>query len=699
MSNGLNRILIIGRGFIAEALAANLARHGVEVLRPGAGAPSPRPREHAGIPPAESEELEALVRRCNRVALLPDLSQENGDSWSQLDEMILGVRWLFEYCARHRRGLLFTSPGDAIDRDPAAPLGPPSPLALANAVAVRYAEALGTTAPETLHVRLFGIYGPGMRGSGYGGALGVLLDRLASGQSLAVGDTGNAVRAFCHVDDAAEGLARLLLAPSSDPVWANKMLDLGRDEPVTVSDLVLRLSALSGLPVQHERDGDVIAPAPVSPLLANPRPLVAATGFHAAIDLDGGLAGTLAAMGRLAETPAQVLRPLPNIRPLFDCDSDLGGRIQRILVSGQVTNGGPRQQALERRLAEWLGVAESVVVSNGADALSLALAALPAAPGAKAILPSYTFIATLNAVRAAGLTPVFCDIDPETFTLCPQALERLLAKTSDVAWVIPVAVFGIPAELAKLCPLAEAVGARVLYDNCHGFGSEVDGARVLSGPLVQTISMHATKVLPGIEGGILLSDDADLLARFRQLRNHGIAADPLQSTVGMNTKLDEVRAEITLAQLAGIDGALARRRGYGERLRGFIDRAGLGDVFRLQRIPEGVRSNFQNHGILCPLPDQRARDVVVADFQARGIGARPYFHPALHRLPAFSDQPFDLPHTENVWTRWVCLPLHARMAAPDLERLEQSLLEIGQKLRADDLTFNPTAAAERGQHP
>jgi dTDP-4-amino-4,6-dideoxygalactose transaminase len=402
-------------------------------------------------------------------------------------------------------------------------------------------------------------------------------------------------------------------------------------------------------------------------------------------------------MGHLAETPVQAHRPLPNIRPYFDCDSDLGERIQRILISGQVTNSGPRQQALERRLADWLGVADSVVVSNGADALSLALAAFPAAPGAKAILPSYTFIATLNAVLAAGLTPIFCDIDPETFTLCPHALERLLAKTPDVAWVIPVAVFGIPAELAKLCPLAEKFGARILYDNCHGFGTEVEGARVLSGPLVQTISMHATKVLPGVEGGILLSDDSELLARFRQLRNHGIAADPLQSTAGMNTKLDEVRAEITLAQLAGIDGALTRRRSYGKRLRGFIDRAGLDDVFRLQRIPDGVQSNFQNHGVLCPLPDQQARDVVVDAFQARGIGARPYFHPALHRLPAFSDHRFDLPNTENVWTRWVCLPLHARMAAPDLDRLEQALLEIGQKLRADNLTFNQTTAAGRGQ--
>jgi dTDP-4-amino-4,6-dideoxygalactose transaminase len=169
----------------------------------------------------------------------------------------------------------------------------------------------------------------------------------------------------------------------------------------------------------------------------------------------------------------------------------------------------------------------------------------------------------------------------------------------------------------------------------------------------------------------------------RQLRNHGIAANPLCSIPGFNAKLDEVRAAIALTQLQQIDAAIARRRDYGERLRGFIAQAGLADIYQLQQIPAGVRSNFQNHGVLCPAALSLGRDTLIAALAEQGVGARPYFHPALHRLEGYRDQDYDLPVTEQVWSSWICLPLHARMSERDLVTIERGLLAVAERITAN----------------
>ena len=166
---------------------------------------------------------------------------------------------------------------------------------------------------------------------------------------------------------------------------------------------------------------------------------------------------------------------IPWIRPILEPDESLLGDIHAALSSGQVTNDGPTLREFERQLAAYLGTDDCVAVSSGSAALLLAIWALDVR-GGRAVLPSFTFPATLNAVLLAGMTPVFCDIEPDTWTMSPAHLEGVLAADPSIRLVVPVTVFGVHPDVGAI---RRAIGGRsgLLLDNAHGFGTEQDGAR------------------------------------------------------------------------------------------------------------------------------------------------------------------------------------------------------------------------------
>jgi dTDP-4-amino-4,6-dideoxygalactose transaminase len=366
---------------------------------------------------------------------------------------------------------------------------------------------------------------------------------------------------------------------------------------------------------------------------------------------------------------------VPWVRPVFEPDETLIDDLRAALASGRVTNDGPLQRELERRLAAYLGVDDCVAVSSGSAALLLSLSALGATRG-KAVLPSFTFIATANAVVHAGLTPVFCEIDPHTWTLSATHLERLLQEDPSIAVVVPVNVFGVPPDLTAISRVMRDSRAALLLDNAHGLGTEHAGRRCPPEAPVQAYSLHATKTLPAVEAGVVVAADARLLAEVRRLRNHGIAANLFSSTPGYNAKLSELHAAVGLSSLRGLDAVLARRREYGERLRRVI-REECGARFTAQAIPEGVRANFQNLGVVCKTDGRPDAAGVQAELEAEGVETRRYFWPPLHRLPAFG-APAALPVTDRVGDSILCLPLHSRMDGATLARIETALRRVAR---------------------
>jgi len=328
---------------------------------------------------------------------------------------------------------------------------------------------------------------------------------------------------------------------------------------------------------------------------------------------------------------------------VFETDATVINDIRNALSTGYVTNDGRYLREFEQRLASYLGVSDCVAVASGGAALTLVTTAL-GLRGAKAVLPSFTFIATLNAVVHGGMSPVFCDIDPDTWTLSPAHLERLLSENPEIRLVVAVNVFGVPPELPTIGRMLEGTNVLLMLDNAHGMGTEVAGIRCALEPAVQTYSFHATKMLPAIEGGAVVAIDSHLLAEIRRMRNHGIAAEPTLSGLGYNAKMSELHAIVGLRSLQTLDAALARRRRYAERIR---------------RV----------------LGDERDIPSIQADLQRDGIETRRYFWPPLHQLVPYRNG-CTLQVTDEVFRSMLCLPLHSRMEPRVLNRIEAALRRV-----------------------
>lgn len=364
---------------------------------------------------------------------------------------------------------------------------------------------------------------------------------------------------------------------------------------------------------------------------------------------------------------------IPWVRPILDPDESLLADIRAALSSGRVTNDGPMLREFERRVAEYLGAEDCVAVSSGSAALLLAIWALDVR-GGTAVLPAFTFPATLNAVLLAGMTPVFCDIDPDTWTMSPTHLERVLAADPAIRLVVPVNVFGVHPDLRGLRRVIGGGNVALLLDNAHGFGSEQGGARSPRDAAVQAYSFHATKLLPAVEGGAIVAADPRLLAEVRRLRNHGVASEPMASRPGFNAKMSELHAAVGLRSLQAIDGVLARRRDYATRLRRTMATE-CGGAFTVQAIPPGMRSNFQNLGVLCRRGGRPDAAAIQTALDHAGIETRRYFWPPLHQLPEHRGR-CSLPVTDAVSEAILCLPLHSRMDPAVLDRIEDALRQV-----------------------
>jgi dTDP-4-amino-4,6-dideoxygalactose transaminase len=380
----------------------------------------------------------------------------------------------------------------------------------------------------------------------------------------------------------------------------------------------------------------------------------------------------------LARPRSTERQEIPGIKPCFEMDHAAMEAIARALDSGQVTNNGPQVRAFETALAKFLGVPETAAISNGSEALMLSLKAMRLETGA-VILPAYTYIATLNAVMQCGFEPVFCDIVSGSFTMDPRHLAELIHKNPDVRCVIPVNAFGAPPDLRAIRAECDGAGLKLLYDNAHGFGVETNTQRYAVEADAQIFSFHATKTLPAVEGGLVIANDAALISEVKRLRNHGLGASVGESGAGFNAKMDELRAIIGMNSLRTFPEALARRRSYGFRMMKSFQQ--FPEIYRVQEIPRGVETNFQNVGVRCSPASKLGLKAVMDLFKARGIGVRSYFDPPLYNIPGFEGGGA-LPVTELVWQTLISFPIHSRMSEAVLEQIDESIEEVASILRA-----------------
>ena len=328
-------------------------------------------------------------------------------------------------------------------------------------------------------------------------------------------------------------------------------------------------------------------------------------------------------------------------------------RINDILDRRWLTNAGVYVQEFERRIADMIGVQHCIAMCNGTVALEIAIRAL----GLKGevIVPSFTFIATAHALQWQEITPVFCDIDPRTHTLDPARVEESI--TPRTTGIIGVHIWGRPCDVERLEWIARRRHLRLLYDAAHAFGCSHNGRMIGSFGDAEVYSFHATKFMNTFEGGAVVTNDDDLAAKIRLMKNFGFAGYDNVIYIGTNGKMSEVSAAMGLTALDSLDEFIAvNRRNYEQY------RRELGDVEGLEMVTYDAAQKNNYQYVILELDDHLriSRDELVKILQAENIMARRYFYPGCHRMePYRSYYPHArllLPHTEALTKRAFALP-------------------------------------------
>jgi dTDP-4-amino-4,6-dideoxygalactose transaminase len=386
-------------------------------------------------------------------------------------------------------------------------------------------------------------------------------------------------------------------------------------------------------------------------------------------------APTPAILGGLPAFPDGLRLLRPTLPPL----AELVPGLRDAFASGIVTKG-PALEEYERRLAAHLGVRHTVAVSSCTAGLMLVFDRFR---GGEALMPSFTFMATATAARWAGLTPVFCDIDPETWTIDPRRVEE--ARTERTRLILPVHVFGAPADQEALDAVGGRHGVAVVYDAAHGFGARHDGHPIGDAGLAQVFSTSPTKLLITGEGGVVATGDDELAAALRAGREYGNAGDYDPAFAGFNARLPEAGALLGVASLELLEGEARRRNALADIYRRLLE--ALPGV-RLQRIAAGDRSSYKDFSLRLRAAEFGLhRDVVARALDAEGVATRAYYVPPVHRMRAFASvgaaYEDRLPETNALCDEVLSLPLYGSMSEDDIERVANCIVTLHE--RADDV--------------
>ncbi|MFD8598622.1 DegT/DnrJ/EryC1/StrS family aminotransferase [Kitasatospora sp. NPDC059646] len=348
--------------------------------------------------------------------------------------------------------------------------------------------------------------------------------------------------------------------------------------------------------------------------------------------------------------------------------------------SGWVAQG-PRVAEFERAFAAHLGVPHAVAVSSCTTALHLALIGAGVGPGDEVVVPSFSFIATANAVTYVGATPVFADVDPATGNLTPDTVAPLL--TDRTRAVIAVDQGGVPVDLDAIGESVRPRGITVIEDAACAAGSAYRGRPAGAGAGIAAFSFHPRKLLTTGEGGMVTCHDAELAARLRRLREHGMsvsAADrhagaggaavlETYDEIGFNHRMTDVQAAIGLVQLGKLPAMVARRRELAGRYRELLGAESAG---RLVGDPVHGTSNFQSLWLLLP-EDAPERGAVLGALAAQGVSARRGIMAAHLEAPYKGAARVPLPVTELLTSRTLILPLYHSLTEEQQERVVDAL--------------------------
>jgi dTDP-3-amino-3,4,6-trideoxy-alpha-D-glucose transaminase len=349
--------------------------------------------------------------------------------------------------------------------------------------------------------------------------------------------------------------------------------------------------------------------------------------------------------------------------PLFDAHTpraalreEIRAAIDRVIDAERFILG-PEVAAFEQELAAYCGASQAIGVGNGTDAITIALRAMGVGPGDEVVVPSFTFYASVEAIAPTGATPVFCDIDAETYCLTAEAVRAVLTPRTKA--VIAVHLFGNIAPVAEIA----ALGVPVLEDAAQALGSDSAGGRPGGLGIAATFSFYPSKNLPAFgDGGAIVTSDEAIAERARILRFHGSRDKVDYEQLGYNSRLDELQAAILRVQLPHLEDWAAGRR---EAARHY-EQAGLGEVVGLPRATPGSSPAWHLYVVSHPQVDR-----LEAALTAAGIGCKAYYRTPVHRQAPMRawGAGVELPATEQAARTHLAIPMSSVLSRPQAEEV------------------------------
>jgi dTDP-4-amino-4,6-dideoxygalactose transaminase len=344
--------------------------------------------------------------------------------------------------------------------------------------------------------------------------------------------------------------------------------------------------------------------------------------------------------------------------------------VDRVLRSGMLAQG-PEVAAFEAEFSAHVGGRHCVAMNSGTSALHLGFIAAGVGAGDEVIVPSFSFAATANSVALAGATPIFADIDPITFNMDPDHVETLITKKTKA--IMPVHLYGHIAAMDRYEEISNKYGVKIIEDAAQGHLASLNGRNAGEFGVVASFSFYPTKNMTAGEGGMVVTDDAEVARVLRLLRNQGQEIRYRNEIVGFNTRMTDIHAAIGRVQLRKLPGWTAQRQANAA----YLD-ANLKGVM-VPHVAPGTTHSYHQYTIRIPGGSAEKRDAFMAGLSERGVGSGVYYPTPIHRLPSFMLD-LDLPQTELIIKECLSLPVHPSLSQADLETIVTAANEVAAAL-------------------
>ncbi len=353
--------------------------------------------------------------------------------------------------------------------------------------------------------------------------------------------------------------------------------------------------------------------------------------------------------------------PIPIVRPSMPELTEYIEEVKDLWNSHILTNIGPKHQQLEKELLHYLKVDNIMLFVNGHLALEAAIKALNLT--GEVITTNFTFISTTHAIVRNGLEPVFCDINPEDYTIDTDKIEQLI--TDKTSAILPVHVYGNICRVEEIDKIAKKHGLKVIYDAAHAFGVTVNGTGVANFGDASMFSFHATKVFNTIEGGAVICHNPEYKKELSNLKNFGIQDEETVTSVGGNAKMNEFQAAMGLCNLRHIEEELQKRKRVVERYRSNLENI---KGIKLVKPQPGVKANYAYFPILLD-GFKLTRDQIYQELKKHNIYSRKYFYPLTSNFQCYKNRfpAINTPVSEYIANRILTLPLYADLPIEDVD--------------------------------